>query len=98
MASETETRQGGPDLQTAAKMFPTPTTGASLCGGSNTYKSLKALEESGEITAEERQSMAAGSGGQLNPAWVEALMGFPPGWTELEPDGQTEPGRQESPE
>jgi hypothetical protein len=21
--------------------------------------------------------------GQLNPAWVEALMGYPPGWTEL---------------
>ena len=25
---------------------------------------------------------AAGNGGQLNPAWVEAMMGFPPGWTE----------------
>lgn len=36
--------------------------------------------------------------GQLNPAWVEGLMGFPPGWTELEPDGQTEPGRPVSPE
>lgn len=23
-----------------------------------------------------------GSSGQLNPAWVESLMGFPPGWTE----------------
>jgi hypothetical protein len=28
--------------------------------------------------------------GFLNPAWVEALMGFPPGWTEL--------GKTESPE
>ena len=93
--SQTETKQGGVDLQTAV-LFPTPTTGASLCGGSNTYKSLKALEESGEITAEERRSMAAGNGGQLNPDWVEAMMGFPHGWTELEPDGQTEPGRSES--
>ena len=39
-ASETATRQGGPDLQTAA-------------------------------------------GGQLNPGWVEWLMGFPTGWTEV---------------
>ena len=27
-------------------------------------------------------SKAAGS---LNPAWVEWLMGFPPGWTDLKP-------------
>lgn len=77
-------------------MYPTPTTGAGLCGGTGNYKQLKNLEESGAITPEERRSMAAGNGGQLNPTWVEALMGFPPGWTELEPDGQTEPGRQKS--
>ena len=93
--SRTATRQGGADLQTAV-LFPTPTTGASLCGGAHTYQSLKALEATGEITPEERRSMAAGNGGQLNPKWVEAMMGFPPGWTELEPDGQTEPGRPES--
>jgi hypothetical protein len=30
-------------------------------------------------------------GGSLNPAWVELLMGFPAGWTELgDPDGRTE--------
>jgi hypothetical protein len=23
----------------------------------------------------------------LNPEWVEALMGFPPGWTDLGPEG-----------
>lgn len=77
-------------------MYPTPTTGAGLCGGTGNYNQLKALEEVGEITEEERKSMAARNGGQLNPDWVEAMMGFPPGWTELEPDGQTEPGRQKS--
>lgn len=85
-------------LANAVKLYSTPSTGAGLCGGTGNYQQLKALEESGEITPEERRSMAAGNEGQLNPEWVEALMGFPPGWTELEPDGQTEPGRQESPE
>lgn len=82
-ASQTVTRQGGPDLQTAAKMYPTPTTGAGLCGGTGNYQQLKALEASGQITEEEHRSMAAGNGGQLNPTWVEWLMGFPLGWTDL---------------
>lgn len=81
--SQTATRQGGPDLQTAAQMYPTPTTGAGLCGGTGNYQQLKALEASGQITEEERRSMAAGNGGQLNPTWVEWLMGFPLGWTDL---------------
>lgn len=97
-ASQTDTRQGGMDLQTAAVMFPTPTTGAGLCGGSGNFQQLIALKEAGAITEEERRSMAAGNGGQLNPDWVEAMMGFPPGWTKLEPDGQTAPGKPESPE
>ena len=96
-ASCTKTRQGGADLQTAV-LYPTPTTGAGLCGGTGNYNQLKALEEAGEITEEEGRSMAAGNGGQLNPDWVEALMGFPPGWTVLEPDGATEAGSEESKE
>ncbi len=64
-------------------MYPTPTTGAGLCGGEHHSKRLKAKAESGEITEEERRSMAAGNGGQLNPDWVEWLMGFPVGWTSL---------------
>ena len=75
-----------------------PTTGAGLCGGTGNYNQLKALEEAGEISPEERRSMAAGNGGQLNPDWVEAMMGFPPGWTKSEPGGQTELGKQESQE
>ena len=66
-----------------AAVFPTPTTGAGLCGGSGSYQQLKKLEQAGQITAEERQSMSAGNGGQLNPMWVEWLMGFPIGWTDL---------------
>lgn len=70
-------------LPNAVRMFPSPTTGAGMCGGTGNYNQLKALEAAGEITEEERRSMASGSGGQLNPEWVEWLMGFPPGWTDL---------------
>ena len=81
----------------AAKLYPTPTTGAGLCGGTGNYQQLKALEADGTISTEERRSMAAGNGGQLNPVWVEAMMGFPTGWTQSEPDGRTEAGNSESP-
>ncbi len=75
--------RGNPGLHMAALMYPTPTTGAGLCGGSGNYHQLKKLEAAGEITEEERRNMAQGNGGQLNPDWVEWLMGFPIGWTSL---------------
>lgn len=65
-------------------MFPTVTTGAGMCGETGNYQQLKALESAGKISSEERRSMAAGNGGQLNPTWVEWLMGFPLGWTDLD--------------
>ena len=70
------------NLKGVVMFYPTPTTGAGLCGGSGNYQQLKDLEARGQITEEERRSMAAGNGGQFNPDWVEWLMGFPPGWTE----------------
>lgn len=73
---------GGPSLDVAVMMYPTPTTGAGLCGGSGNYQQLKNLEARGQITEEERRSIAAGNGGQLNPDWGEWMMGFPLGWTE----------------
>lgn len=71
------------DIQTYAMMYPTPTTGAGLCGGTGNFQQLQKLKEQGQITEEERRNMSQGNGGQLNPEWVEWLMGFPPGWTEL---------------
>ena len=71
-------------LANFVKLIPTVTTGAGMCGGSANYQRLKEMEDAGVISAEERRSMAAGNGGQLNPTWVEAMMGFPVGWTELE--------------
>lgn len=75
--------EGGLDLATFAKLIPTVTTGAGMCGGSANYQRLKEMEDAGVISQEEHRSMAAGNGGQLNPTWVEWLMGFPLGWTDL---------------
>ena len=71
------------NLKGVVMFYPTPTTGAGLCGGTGNFQQLKNLEARGQITPEERRSMAAGNGGQLNPDWVEWLMGFPVGWTEV---------------
>lgn len=68
---------------TPQAMYPTPTTGAGLCGGTGNYQQLKKLEAEGKITEEERKNMSRGNGGNLNPEWVEWLMGFPPGWTDI---------------
>lgn len=63
-------------------IFPTPgTTG--LSNGSGNCEKANELFEEGVITDEERKSFRAGNGGQLNPDWVEWLMGWPIGWTRL---------------
>jgi len=64
--------------------FPTPGTTGMSNGSGNCEKSNK-LHEMGLITDEERRSMRSGNGGQLNPTWVEWLMGWPLGWTDLKP-------------
>lgn len=71
------------NLNDQIAMYPTPTTGAGICGGTGNYQQLKKLEEKGVILENERRNMSQGNGGQLNPYWVEWLMGFPPGWTEI---------------
>ena len=64
-------------------MWPTPTYGK-LAGGTGGMQQIEAKYLAGEITTEERRAMRAGNGGKLNPAWIEWLMGFPAGWTDLE--------------
>jgi len=60
-------------------MWPTPRT-KGMCGGSGAWQHLKA-----NTTIEEARLMGAGNGGKLNPTWVEWLMGWPLGWTDLKP-------------
>jgi len=80
----TSGRQGGMNLQTAAHLWPTPDAtmhkGARLLGtmaltGRNplTNRLPDAVQATDQIIV----------GGSLNPQWVEWLMGYPAGWTDL---------------
>ena len=67
-------------LNAAVMLYPTPTAitnsgGAALCkwGGPGARAKLKRMVTPTELN------------GKLNPQWVEWLMGFPIGWTDLRP-------------
>jgi len=82
MAKETnapsEHNRNTPTL-TAQVNWPTPRT-KGMCGGSGSWDLLNK-----NTTKEEARQMGAGNGGKLNPMWVEWLMGWPLGWTDLKP-------------
>lgn len=78
-------------------MFPTPTTGAGLCGGTGNFQQLQKLKSDGVISEEERRNMSQGNGGQLNPDWVAWLMGYPIGWADIGPRNPQE-SRESQPE
>lgn len=75
-------KQGGMNLQTAVRRWPTPV--ASMAKGSSPGALTR---KSGADRSNDRldHAVMASDGGQLNPAWVEWLMGWPIGWTELKP-------------
>tara|TARA_Y100000593_G_C4233922_1_gene298471 strand:- start:342 stop:671 length:330 start_codon:yes stop_codon:yes gene_type:complete len=69
------------------KMFPTPTARDWKDGPG---MSLTSTNPDGSVRKRDdllpRRLFAEGcTGGQLNPAWVEWLMGWPIGWTSMEP-------------
>ena len=70
---------------TESQLWPTPSTGASLCGGTGNFQTLKRMEEAGLITEEERKAFSQGNGGKTNPQLVEWLMGYEQQFTKLIP-------------
>jgi hypothetical protein len=67
-------------LHSQVKMWPTMASTSSggthgLGGGSGNTRKLREM-----VGEEVGKQMACGS---LNPAWVEALMGYPVGWTDI---------------
>ena len=78
----------------ATKSHIYPTVGTKTMGGcSGSFAKLKKLEEAGHLTPEERRAMSSHlTGGKdtdtancgiLNPEWVEWMMGWPWGWTDI---------------
>ena len=61
------------DLPTAVKMMPKPTARDWKDSGLNTNYE----------TARKKSRLAGTAGGSLNPTWVEWLMGYPAGYTDL---------------
>jgi DNA (cytosine-5)-methyltransferase 1 len=92
--------QGGTPLSLAVK-WPTPTVcgnynrkGASATSGDGLATAVyqtpvaRMWKDNGKNPSElERNSptLAMRAGGSLNPTWVEWLMGWPLGWTDLKP-------------
>ena len=75
-------------------LWPTPSTGASLCGGTGNFKTLQKMAEKGLITEEERRSLSQGNGGKTNPELVEWLMGYEQKFTELVPTPRASDGKR----
>lgn len=82
-------KDSGDGLATAVRRWPTPTRNDGR-GGLATVGDLMQAMWAGDNPS--RPAHTAGQEG-LNPAWVEALMGFPVGWTEV-PDGLDSPQRR----
>ncbi|WP_139356871.1 DNA cytosine methyltransferase [Leptospira alexanderi] len=64
-------KKSGDGLATAVKKFPTP----------------RANSGSGPSRVGHRTDLQTQAGGPLNPNWVEWLMGWPIGWSDLRPLG-----------
>ena len=75
--------QGGFPLSMAVRLWPTPRAsewkGSGPKGSKNQKYRLKKRYLDGTVL----EGQPDGAGGKLNPVWVEWLMGFPPGWTDI---------------
>jgi hypothetical protein len=67
-------KSSGDGLATVVAKYPTPTSNDSRGGGRNSQGTLNLC-----------MAIKNETGGQLNPTWVEWLMGWRLGWTDLKP-------------
>lgn len=65
-------------LEDFVAIFPTPTANDAKCNGTESQQNRNS------------EALNVVAGGSLNPEWVEALMGFPRGWTEIGKTGSPE--------
>jgi hypothetical protein len=76
-------KNSGDGLATFVKKYPTPCT-KGLGHATGSLQMIEKLFKNNIITEQERKAFRNGSGGMLNPNWVEWLMGLPIGHTDLE--------------
>ena len=74
-------------LEQVVTMFPTPTSRDYRSPHANNSKAFqeRCKRSKGVNLVEFIQRTNHGTGGKLNPMWVEWLMGWPIGWTDLKP-------------
>jgi len=82
----------GLTLANAARMWPTPMARDYKDSPNQTFRGER---DSGKLPVMVYQQTQ--TQGSLSADWVEALMGYPKGWTSLD-DGETGPGKTEFPE
>lgn len=75
-------KNAGRGLASAVKAWPTPT--ASMHKGWSPRHNRAATDDRLDYSIE-REAHELNIAGRLNPAWVEWLMGWPIGWTDLKP-------------
>ena len=73
---------GSVGLGRLVQMWPTPRVSDYKGSGPVGSKSHKHMSDKDYLCAKVNPTKA---GGQLNPTWVEWLMGWPIGWTDLKP-------------
>jgi hypothetical protein len=69
-------------LGDAVRMWPTPR--AALGDARNHTVYARSTDKPQNLENKVGTANPSAVGGKLNPTWVEWLMGFPPGWTDLE--------------
>jgi hypothetical protein len=72
-------KTSGDGLATAVSKWPTPTARIWKGGG------RKMIRDDGKSREDMLDWLVEQNGGRLNPTWVEWLMGWPLGWTDLKP-------------
>jgi hypothetical protein len=75
-----KTQQGYQTNLVHQVLYPTPTAESS---GRNKSKSPNAKVRPSLAMMARQKLLTREVQGHLNPAWVEVLMGFPPGWTDI---------------
>jgi hypothetical protein len=73
-AGKEVSRGHGADLPSSVQIFPTPT-----CNDAKNCNPPSQRKENGRHS----DQLNVVAGGSLNPDWVEWLMGFPAGWTDI---------------